>query len=279
MSDIAIRKKEKSQFSTPLEIIHLDDVLMDKDMKEGLHRHDFFFLMALEEANGQHHIDFVHYPIDANTLFIIRPGQVHELVLQQRSKGYLIAFDAHLFNEDKELLRKVSQQNHYKFTSHNFKSIVSIFENIDKEYSKKELKYQAVIKANLEILFVLLHRNMDQKIVFHNRSNIHEQEILEEFIYLLENQTCPNKQVIEYAEILNISSNKLNSITKKLVGKKCSQLIQEQTLLEAKRLLLSTSHHINEIAFKLCFNDPAYFIRFFKKHTHYTPNSFRQQSQ
>ncbi|WP_409994868.1 helix-turn-helix domain-containing protein [Chitinophaga pinensis] len=47
-------------------------------------------------------------------------------------------------------------------------------------------------------------------------------------------------------------------------------------ILEARRQLRATTEQINNIAFRLGYEDVSYFIRFFKKHTGYTPDAFRQ---
>ena len=53
------------------------------------------------------------------------------------------------------------------------------------------------------------------------------------------------------------------------------QLVQERTLLEAKRLLIHNEASISEIALQLGFDDPAYFSRFFKKCAGQSPKEFQ----
>ena len=48
-------------------------------------------------------------------------------------------------------------------------------------------------------------------------------------------------------------------------------------MIEAQRLLTHTSQSIKEIGFQLGFEDPSYFVRFFRKHTGQTPVAFREQ--
>ena len=74
-----------------------------------------------------------------------------------------------------------------------------------------------------------------------------------------------HKSVSEYAALLNLSIYQLNSITKTSVGKTVSELINEQIVLEAKRYLLASSSQVKEIADQLGYEDPSYFVRFFKK--------------
>jgi AraC family transcriptional activator of pobA len=101
------------------------------------------------------------------------------------------------------------------------------------------------------------------------------QERLEELLELLETHITTHKQVSEYAQLLNLSAWQLNTITKTTLGKTCSELINEYIILESKRYLLATNHQIKEIAWHLGYEDISYFIRFFKKHTGYSPELFR----
>jgi AraC-like DNA-binding protein len=54
-------------------------------------------------------------------------------------------------------------------------------------------------------------------------------------------------------------------------------MIQERILLEAQRYLYHEIKNVKEIAYDLGFDDPAYFTRFFKKHTGFAPQYFKQQ--
>ncbi len=109
-----------------------------------------------------------------------------------------------------------------------------------------------------------------------NNQDLYIQERLEEFLKLLETNISTHKQVSQYTEMLHLSSYQLNSITKQTLDKTASNLITEQIILESKRYLLTTSNQINHIAHHLGYEDISYFIRFFKKHTGYSPRAFRE---
>ena len=53
------------------------------------------------------------------------------------------------------------------------------------------------------------------------------------------------------------------------------ELIEDKLLSEAKMLLLTTGLNMKQIAFQLGFSDPAYFGRFFKRHTGFSPAHYR----
>lgn len=273
MLDISIRNIQEFPVLERFQIIRFEDLYHHKNMEEGLHRHDFFFLMILEKAKGKHHVDFTKIPITSNSVTFLRPGQVHELILEKGSTGFLINFNSGYYKN--VLLPKVTQQNLYTFNQTDFKKISSLSEHIFKEFSDKLTGFENTIKANLDILLVLLYRNIDPQLTIKNAESLEEQEVLDMLLFAIEQQNSVKKRTADYANTLCLTPQKLNSITKKLLGKTCAQLINEQILLETKRLLLATSNQINEIAYKLGYEDPAYFIRFFKKHTGYTPESFR----
>jgi len=59
------------------------------------------------------------------------------------------------------------------------------------------------------------------------------------------------------------------------LGKTPMQMIQERVILEAQRLLLYSELNINQICYKLGFDDPSYFVKYFKKHAKIAPSEFR----
>jgi len=101
-------------------------------------------------------------------------------------------------------------------------------------------------------------------------------ERYEELMQALEANIQTEKSPAGYAAMFNLSLYQLNSITKQISGKTISGLITEQILLEAKRHLLGTTAQVKDIAFGLGYEDVSYFVRFFKKHTGHTPDSFRR---
>ena len=54
------------------------------------------------------------------------------------------------------------------------------------------------------------------------------------------------------------------------------KIINNEIALEAKRQLAYTDLTIAEICYKLNFEDPSYFSRFFRRETGMTPNVFRK---
>lgn len=257
----------------------IQDLLLEKDMIQELHRHDFYYMLLLKKGSGHHEIDFKQYEVRNHTIFLMRPGQVHQLTLKTGSSGYLLQFKTDFFNSQnklaQELLRKVSHINFCSLDSEGFNMLETILSYILKEYNEKQEGYQEVIKSNLSIFFIELVRHRQNKEIATKENNPYLQEQLEKFLELLETNITKNKQVSQYADMLNISTYQLNAITKTLLNKTPSELINEHIVLESKRQLLATSNQVTQIADQLGYDDISYFIRFFKKHTKYSPEAFR----
>ncbi|MCC8154772.1 MAG: helix-turn-helix transcriptional regulator [Tannerellaceae bacterium] len=73
---------------------------------------------------------------------------------------------------------------------------------------------------------------------------------------------------------LRLTSEELNTLCKEYAGVTAKQFLLDCKLTEAKRLLLYSNWHVNEIAFRLGFEDSSYFSRIFKKKTSLTPSDF-----
>lgn len=257
----------------------VEQLLAGKDMMHDLHRHDYFFVLAVEKGEGKHEIDFVSHQIADHSFFFLRPGQVHQLELKAGTTGYLCEFNSQFYyptdNASKQLLRRASIKNLCQIDSSRVKRLLAVLHNMLQEFSEKQEGYMDVIKANLGIFlieYIRSRQNINKPL---SESTNYSQERMEQLLELLETHISTHKQASHYADMLNLSLYQLNTITKSMLGKTCSDLINEHIILESKRYLLATSNQINQIAYELGYEDVSYFIRFFKKRTGHTPDAFR----
>jgi AraC-like DNA-binding protein len=81
----------------------------------------------------------------------------------------------------------------------------------------------------------------------------------------------------DYANRLSVHVNYLNKALKESTGKTTTDIISQRVLQEAKILLLHTNWNISQIAWSLGFEEVAHFSNFFRKHTGFSPNAFREK--
>jgi AraC family transcriptional activator of pobA len=106
---------------------------------------------------------------------------------------------------------------------------------------------------------------------------IHDAERLRRFRQLIESQYLKHWPVRRYAQELALSETSLNRVCRRLAGSTAFDLIQQRLALEARRRLVYAASSVSGIADELGFKDPAYFSRFFRRHSGISPNDFRRR--
>lgn len=284
MKSIPVRRITATQpFPPPtgrFSIRDLATLLQERNLIHDLHKHDFYFVLAVQQGRGNHEIDFVSYEIHDHTIFLLRPGQVHQLNLAAGSSGFLLEFDAAFYQPQNSVTdlrwKKASAKNFCAVETARFERLHAILQGMFREYNQQEAGYNEAIRAWLDLFFIEYLRQSRQPNKTAAMTGAYNLEQFEAFAQLLEHHITTLKSVTDYAGLLNLSAYQLNAITKNAVGKTVSELINEQILLEAKRQLLATTIQVKEIADQLGYEDVNYFIRFFRKHTGFTPEAFRK---
>lgn len=73
MKKIPIRQLSPAQFElrSPerFKIRRVEDIVGESDLVHDLHRHDFFFILAIRKGKGTHEIDFTPYPVTGHSVF------------------------------------------------------------------------------------------------------------------------------------------------------------------------------------------------------------------
>ncbi|MGB1206209.1 MAG: helix-turn-helix domain-containing protein [Chitinophagales bacterium] len=243
------------------------------------HRHTFFELFFFTKGGGEHLIDFENYDIEDRSLHFVAPNQVHFVHRDLVSTGFVVLFSEGIFAEEEQpMIRNMILHLFYLN-----KTVPAI--NLSKqEYSAYlhvlNAMYQDYTQENKDIL--LLHHYL--KILILKCQAFFEENIADKyknnkalaFRFLLEEHFKTKKRVNEYADMLFISADYLNTLVKKQFTKTPSQMIKERISLEAKRLLLHSKMSCKEVAYALEFNDYSYFVKFFKKETGISPTKFRK---
>ena len=154
-----------------------------------------------------------------------------------------------------------------------FKSLVN---RIKKEYDAPDDNLtEEIIQSSLKIFLSLSERKRKKN---QSTLSVSKYQIeFNQFQNLLNKYLFISRQVQFYANEMNMSSKKLNRITQELMGKPVKTYINDSLILEIKRLLMNTSLSIKEISYKIGFEDPTNFVKYFKKYTELTPIDFRKK--
>lgn len=266
-----------------MEIIHDNP----HPLVEEAHRHDYYTLIFVEKAKGIHKIDFDEYEMGEHQVFFVAPGQVHQVIEEGRSTGFVLLFSEdfllkHHINEnfikDLNLFRDYGQTPPLYLSEQLFSEMKMIIEEIEKLLeSDMELKLDA-IGAYLKLFLIKCHNTCDLKLESQEKNQNAGVTMLRDFKELVEKYYRTEHKVIFYSSKLFVSSDHLNKTVKSLIGVSAKDYIQNRIIMEAKRMLLHTDSSSKEIGYELGFKDPAHFSTFFKNCTNESVSSFKKQA-
>jgi AraC-like DNA-binding protein len=249
------------------------------------HRHNYYEILFFNESGGQHEIDFTGYPIKANSLHFISPEQVHLLRRDKQVSGYVISFSKDFCYSE---TGGPAFFDNFPFFSNPYavpiiqlrledeKNISALVDKIKAEYFSQAGDKANVLSAYLTVLLVMAKRLYQPKNIS-GQAMPQRSELTRRFKQAVENNFMKIKSVTEYSKMLNITSGHLNEIVHHDTGRTASEIIHERILLEAKRLLYRSEKRVKEISYALGFDDPSYFVKFFKSHVGETPENFRRK--
>jgi signal transduction histidine kinase/AraC-like DNA-binding protein len=83
----------------------------------------------------------------------------------------------------------------------------------------------------------------------------------------------------EISDALRVSPNHLSRIFRRDTGLTPWQYLNQYRIVQAQKLLLSTGLSVTEVAQRVGFNDPAYFVRVFHKETGKAPLQYRKSAK
>lgn len=266
-----------------------DYITKHQDQTTKPHIHSYYQIIWFKEGGGKHFVDFKDYKVTENIVFFIAKNQVHYFDNNIHYNGVLLHFnEAFLVHKDSEtdfFLKCNLFNNPFKqqFCSIGQETGIILdgyisqlkreFENAD-EFGKEEL-----LRAYLKSFLIQAHRTktaQDQSKNYVSFQLDEKRLQLIKFINLIEENYTKGLSIAEYSRLLFVSSRTLANLTGLLLNKTPIQMIQERIIIEAQRLLIHSELNVNQVGYRLGFDDPSYFVKYFKKHIKVSPSEFRK---
>ncbi len=276
----------KASANIQIEVVNLRKLtLVSKDHLVKPHRTNFYHIFLFENCCPTHVVDFEPISIEPYTLLFINKDRVHQFDPMLQYEGRVLVFTDEFFcttETDTKYLRSsilfndLSDKPILKLMESDFEKYIQICNQITEELTLPADHSKPILLKNLLHNFLLLSEREKRKQGYTELKKGADLDYTLLFRDLLEVNYTRLKSVNDYAQLIFISEKRLGKATSKVLDKLPKEIINERILLEAKRLLVHTNLSIKEIGQKLGFDDPAYFIRYFKKHTKTTALEFRE---
>ncbi|MGM0583430.1 MAG: helix-turn-helix domain-containing protein [Pseudomonadota bacterium] len=131
----------------------------------------------------------------------------------------------------------------------------------------------ARMRANVVEIAVALLRGSAREEA--GRADTPQRRHMRAFEALLRTRLQERWTVAQYAQALGLSPTHLGRVTRALTGLSAARFIEARLFQEARRQLAYTREPVAEIAYRLGFDDPAYFSRAFRRVEGRSPTEYR----
>ncbi len=250
------------------------------------HIHEFYQIIWFRRGKGTHRVDFTDYPVTDNTIFFVAPGQIHAFDGTEDYEGVIILFNASFLADEESSESVFLKYNvfnaydsipYYKVSDEEAERLMVLVGEMNGEYSLTGAFAHKDYMQFLVRMFLIRvqrsgNREEEPKLYVSNISN----RTLIRFRQLLEQNFRKIHTVQKYADLLNMSARTFTKYISQSAHRSPLQIINDRIVLEAKRQLQHTSLNIKEIGYGLGFDDPSYFVKFFKRMTGIMPSEFRK---
>ncbi|MDB5144630.1 MAG: helix-turn-helix protein [Mucilaginibacter sp.] len=278
MKDIPVHQL-KERVSTGLEIHRFLLGDMPKpDEPIGAHRDDHYIFFLVEDGGASLMIDFHEVTFQGSTIYYVLPGQVHHRIKNEVAHGWFIAVDTALIPPDYRSIfeNQLILQQPFKLNEVLMRQCRELLTLLYEKYREDEQGpfYLSIVHSLLESFLGVAACCFSQT---GNAGLLTSRpaQLAQQFKKLLALNIREIKSPSAFAAMLNVSETYLNEALKKVTGLSVSYWIQQEIMLEAKRLLHYSDMNVKEIAHTLGYEDHAYFSRLFKKIEGDTPLMFR----
>jgi AraC-like DNA-binding protein len=249
------------------------------------HRHTYYEIIWVQSGEGNHIIDFRDYPFKGPCLFLLHPQQIHTMHKHTPTKGGVVKFSASFLppeDADRDFFIKygvfddIDVMPVINLNEEQEQTIRRVFQDMYDAHRQPSSFSAGILAAYLKIFILKIYEikktGMDVN-AFQDADFIRYRK----FQVLLNDQFIHHHDPGFYAAALHVSSKTLTNCTQRFTGRPPSELIRDRLLLQAKRLLHHSVLSVKEVAFETGFEDPSYFIRFFKKNMQMSPGEFRER--
>jgi AraC family transcriptional regulator, transcriptional activator of pobA len=250
-------------------------------IKQHLHA-NLFQLFFIEWGQVTYKFEDEQHLVAGPVMVIVPENMLHGLVVSKNIKGMVLtistSFLETVFRSAPSALMELSQIRILKKVKGNksYGAIRSLLYELRDEIREELPEKGLILQSQLSLLLSKLFRLSIEKSDNFIDAGSSYSRYFNLFLRSIKKSYTPMKSITHYASELNITAVHLNRICQATVGKSALQVVDEFLFLEAEKYLKHTEYSISEVAYRLNFEDPAYFSRFFSKYAGVSPKAFRE---
>lgn len=245
------------------------------------HAHaDLSQIFVIERGSGRMVAEDRSIACTAPSLVLVPATAVHGFAWNPDVAGSVLTLSIHfladLYRADPALQQVFRAPCTVTLTAADMALVTGATETLMRELSWTAPGHRAAIQAQLLSILVVALRQVQQRDQAAGSPTAADR-LVARLRERIETRFRLRESAADYAAALGVSLTSLRSATARAAGRSPMALLDERTVLEAKRALLYSSQGVAEIAYALGFADPAYFSRFFSRLSGMSPRAFRER--
>ncbi len=273
--------------SGDLHVDHLPEWLAQDGQDNPLpHVHTFYAVIWFSDGGGRHTVDFRSYDIEPNTFYLIAPGQVHHFEAPATNRGTMLKFCTNFLSDDLSHDDTFARYNLFSSHSHpvvrisdeaRLAELRTLVEACEREIAReKDFAHLDIIRSLARIILVYIHRYGERHGAMSLDAMRPQHRLYLRYRQLVETQYRSRRNVADYAAQLAVSAKSLTRAVGECTGQTPLAVLNQRIALEARRLATFTQMQTKEQAYYLGFDDPSYYVKFFKRHHGLLPQECKE---
>jgi AraC family transcriptional activator of pobA len=244
------------------------------------HRHlDLSHVILIATGGGVMDAETGEVEFEAPCLLFVPSGIVHGFRWHRESSGSVITLartwlDA-ILGRDPALPRLFAKPCAVRVNAQDRVEIEAHVASMSRELNWTAPGRVAAIEAGLLAILVRALRRSEREAGAVPAVMRHHPALVARLREQIEQRFRLREPIAEHARKLGVSETTLRHACARVTGIAPAAMLDERTMLEARRMLIYSDLSVAEIGYGLGFEDPAYFSRFFRRHAGSSPRMWR----
>ncbi len=267
-----------------------DLIIIDKiqDLPENsTYYTEYVLVMICTAGKIQVEYDSQRITLHEGDLFLVVPGSVlSDYMISPKFDCKLLAIKPSEVMVSRELHTMVINSMLYikphpvtRLTETDAEDVFAYYNLICRRIRQTEHRYQngevrSLINAFLMRIVGIMDRGLD---FTETVSSVHGDQLVEKFVWMVDEDCGRNRLVEYYADRLNITPKYLSTLVRNSLNRTPTDVIKVVTMKEIERRLRYTDDSIKQISHAMNFPNASFFGKYFKQHSGMTPNSYRKK--
>ncbi|MEM7275058.1 MAG: AraC family transcriptional regulator [Actinomycetota bacterium] len=227
-------------------------------------------LLLPTAGRGTHQVDFRPCRLEPGLALHVQPGQAHRWDAAGRTRARVVLIHPDLCPPG---LFSIADPQPEVPLGPAASVVAAVAADLDRE-QRATNPDRAVMATSAALLLQHVARARTRGI---GQASPSQLALLRSFRAELERSFTASRSVAEYARRIGTSPKTLSRATGGLTGHSPKELIDRRVILEARRLLASSTESASAIGARLGFSEPTNFTKFFARHTGTSPQEFRAE--